>query len=97
MVLSPAEVQATCRELQALRDALPLADAPVESALGYAPGGLQAALDIQAGPIEVRRTRDYLVSLSRAHGTPIPRFSRLSDAMLSRAQHWFGSWVVPEV
>ncbi|MDU1463161.1 MAG: DUF2316 family protein [Corynebacterium sp.] len=85
MVLSPAEVQATCRELQALRDALPLADAPIESALGYAPGGLQAALDIQAGPIEVRRTRDYLVSLARAHGTPIPRFS------------WFHSWDVPAV
>ena len=79
MVLSPAEVQATCRELQALRDALPLADAPIESALGYAPGGLQAALDIQAGPIEVRRTRDYLVSLARAHGTPIPRFSWFSS------------------
>ena len=63
----------------------PLADAPIESALGYAPGGLQAALDIQAGPIEVRRTRDYLVSLARAHGTPIPRFS------------WFHSWDVPAV
>ena len=61
------------------------------------PGGLQAALDIQAGPIEVWSTRDYLVSLARAHGTLISRFSRLSDAMLSRAQHWFGSWVVPEV
>lgn len=28
---------------------------PIESALGYAPGGLQAALQIQAGPIEVWR------------------------------------------
>lgn len=70
---------------------------PIESALGYALGGLQAALDIQAGPIEVWRTRDYLVSLARAHGTPIPHFSRLSDAMRSQAQHWFGSWVAPEV
>lgn len=55
MSLSPAEVQATSRELHALRDALPLADAPIQSALGYAPGGLQAALQIQAGPIEVWR------------------------------------------
>ena len=97
MVLSPAEVQATCRELQALRDALPLADAPIESALGYAPGGLQAALDIQAGPIEVWRTRDYLVSLARAHDTQIPRFSRLSDDMRSQAQRWFRSWGVSAV
>ena len=37
MSLSPAEVQATSRELHALLDALPLADAPIESALGYAP------------------------------------------------------------
>lgn len=70
---------------------------PVESALGYAPGGLQAALDIESRPIEVWCTRDYLVSLARAHGTPIPHFSRLSDAMRTRAQHWFGSWDVPEV
>ena len=97
MSLSPAEVQATSQELRALRDALPLADAPIESALGYAPGGLQAALDIQAGPIEVWRTRDYLVSLARAHGTPIPRFSRLSDDMRSQAQRWFGSWDIPAV
>lgn len=48
MSLSPAEVQATSRELHALRDALPLADAPIESAL-------QAALEFQAGPIELRR------------------------------------------
>ena|GEM_PF-5623065 len=48
MSLSPAEVQATSRELHALRDAFPLADAPIESAL-------QAALQIQAGPIEVWR------------------------------------------
>lgn len=97
MSLSPAEVRATSRELHDLRDGLPLADAPIESALGYTPGGLQAALDIQSSPIEVWRTRDYLVSLARAHGTPIPHFSRLSDAMRSRAQHWFGSWDVPEV
>ena len=80
-----------------MRDALPLADAPIEPALGYAPGGLHAALDIQAGPIEVRRTRDYLVSLARAHGTLISRFSRLSEEMRSQAQRWFGTWDVPAV
>ena len=55
MSRTPAETEATSQELHALRDALPLADAPIESALGYAPGGLQAALQIQAGPIEVWR------------------------------------------
>lgn len=40
MSLTPAETKATCLELRALRDALPLADAPIESALGYAPSGL---------------------------------------------------------
>lgn len=49
-------MQATSRELHALRDALPLADAPIESAL-------QAALEFQAGPIELRR--------KPAHGGPI--------------------------
>ena len=48
MSLTPAETKATSQELHALRDALPLADAPIESALGYAPGGLQAALDVHA-------------------------------------------------
>jgi len=40
MSLNPAETAATSRELHALRDNLPLADAPTESALGYPPGGL---------------------------------------------------------
>ena len=97
MSLTPAETEATSQELHALRDALPLADAPIESALGYAPGGLQAALDVHANPIEVWRTRDYLVSLARAQGIPIPRFSRLSDNMRSSAQRWFGPWDVPTV
>ena len=97
MSLTPAETEATSQELHALRDALPLADTPIESALGYAPGGLQAALDVHANPIEVWRTRDYLVSLARAHGIPIPRFSRLSDNMRSSAQRWFGPWDVPTV
>ena len=97
MSLTPAETKATSQELPALREALPLADAPIESALGYAPSDLQAALNVQANPIEVRRTRDYLVSLARAHGIPIPRFSRLSDNMRSSAQRWFDPWDVPTV
>ena len=66
MSLSPAEVQATSQELHALRDALPLADAPIEPALGYAPGGLHAALEIQAGPIEAWRKPARTVPRSRA-------------------------------
>ncbi|MDK8670244.1 hypothetical protein [Corynebacterium sp. MSK195] len=66
MSLSPAEVQATSRELHALRDALPLADAPIEPALGYAPGGLHAALEIQSGPIKVWRKPARTVPRSRA-------------------------------
>ena len=66
MSLTPAETKATSQELHALRDALPLADAPIEPALGYAPGGLHAALDIQAGPIEAWRKPARTVPRSRA-------------------------------
>ena len=73
MSRTPAETEATSQELHALRDALPLANAPIESALGYAPGGLQAALDVHANPIEVWRTRDYLVSFCLLYTSPSPR------------------------
>lgn len=97
MSLTAAEVEATSQELHALRAALPVDDATIESALGYAPGGLQAAINIEAGPVEVWRTRDCLVALAHKHGTSIPRFSRLSDSMRPQAQRWFGSWDVPAV
>lgn len=50
MSLNPAETAATSRELHALRGSLPLADAPINSSLGYQAGGLAEVLDIEASP-----------------------------------------------
>ncbi|MER0070083.1 DUF2316 family protein [Corynebacterium sp. KPL2830] len=97
MSLNPAETAATSRELHALRDSLPLADAPIESALGYPPGGLAEVLDFEASPIEVWRTRDYLVALAEREGIDVPPFSHLRDSMRPQAQMWFGRWEVPAV
>ncbi|WP_284851582.1 DUF2316 family protein [Corynebacterium rhinophilum] len=97
MSLNPAETAATSRELHALRGSLPLADAPINSSLGYQAGGLAEVLDIEASPIEVWRTRDYLVALAERQGIEVPPFSRLSDFMRPQAQKWFGRWEVPAV
>ncbi|WP_293770879.1 DUF2316 family protein [uncultured Corynebacterium sp.] len=97
MSLNSREVAATSTELHELRAGIALDDAACEQALGYAPGELAQALNIQLGPVETWRVRDFLVEVAHAEGAPVPRFSRLTDAMRGQAQMWFGSWSVPDV
>lgn len=90
------EHRRTVEELGTLRASLPVSDEALAQRLGYDTDYLHQVLAIEdVDPAQVWRLRDFMVDIARAKGRPVPRFSKLTNAMRPMAHMWFGSWDVP--